>query len=161
MNLFDEKEELRLALSRRNLFAFLFIIVTILYLTALFLLLFLTGDSYAPFLYLLFGLTILYAWFAIFYWSAAFPAQRRRVSFFSSILEGQKEEKTVVFKKKLKENVYQDGIYADLCRGGYRENGRECEFDFYVPSSRVSFSEGEKVKLSLFHRMLLAYEVVS
>ena len=160
MSLLNEKEELAVALKSRKLFTILFVVASALYVTALLLCLFATGDNYAPFLYLLFGLTIAYVWFAIYCWSAAFPAQSRRIEFFSAAIEGPSEEHVLVYQSKVKENVYKDGLYATLCRGGYRENGKDYDFEFYLPHPAPELEEGKKIKIQTFRRMVLSLEVL-
>ena len=157
----EQEKELLSAEKSRKIFLFAFSAATILYLVGLFLLVFFSGDTYWPQLFILLGITIVYIWFAIFCFSAAFPAQNKRIHFLRQSLEGPYEERIVTFLGKEDSQVEKEGLWATICRGGYQEKGKDFDWEFYLPGEAPKIEEGTKLRIKSYHRVVLSYEVVS
>lgn len=100
-------------------------------------------------------LTIIFGWWAIFFFTSIYKDINERYRYYKYIESGIKEESEVIFIEEIKDLTYVNGLYVYPIRVKYLLGISEEEKIIYTLEDKLDFNKGDKLSISTYQRILL------
>lgn len=156
----DVKQEYLLAKSKYFKISLLFSSIFTLVIVSDVLMITLTKENYVPFLIISIIITILFVWFAFFFFTNTYKDINGRYRYFQGYEKGLKSEDLIIFEKLDKEMVYLNGVYVYPIKVSFLSNLDEPEEKtIYTFSSDLHFKRGDKLSIKTYQRILVSAEL--
>lgn len=127
-------------------------------LVADFLLILLAGEDFKINLLISIIISILFVWFAIFFFTSIYPDINNRYRYFKGYDSGIKPTDEVVLIESIDELAYVNGLYVYPMMVKYVSNLEETEKIIYSFDKNVSFEKGDKLTVTTYQRIILKME---
>ena len=115
----------------------------------------LSGEEYLPQLIISIVITILFTWFAIFFFTNIYSDLNSRYRYFKGYESGLKSDDEVVFVKSLGLLEHVNGVYVYPLMVKYVTNLTSEVKTIYTFEKDLPFQEGDKLTIRTYQRVLL------
>ena len=154
----DVNKEYQKAKSKLFRQSLLFSFVLAITIIADVLLVMLAGEDYLVNLIIAIVITILFSYFAIFFFANIYPETNGQYRYFKGYSSGIQPTEEVIFLKKYDELSYINGLYVYALVVRYASNIKSEDKVIYCLSNDLSLNEGDKLTISTYQRILLKAE---
>lgn len=159
MNELITQEKIDKAKRDKKVFLAIFFVVTALYLAAVITLLLLSSRDFLVYLLINILLTVAYGFAYIYLFATRFASVKAICKFYEGLASAQPEKALVTFLKYEEESHQKDGI--DFCSFLVEEckDGESYERQILCfPAERKEFSNGQKLIITVYCGVMIAYE---
>ena len=118
----------------------------------------LAGEDYLVNLIIAIVISILFIWFAIFFFSNIYSEANNKYRYFRSYEEGLKPEEEVEFLKKSDEFCYVNGLYVYPLFVRYAIGLNRQDKVIYTVSKDLDYKMGDKLTITTYQRILIKAE---
>ena len=154
----DIEEEYNKSKSKYFRQSLFFSIILTLVITGDVLLVVLSSEDYLVQMIVASIITVLFSWFAIFYFTSIYPDINNRYRYFKGYDSGLKPTEEVEFLKKSDELVHINGLYVYPVYVRYFI-GLECQDKvIFALDNNLSYEMGDKLTITTYQRILLEAE---
>ena len=154
----DTKEQYNIAKKRYLRYSLLFSGILALVLLADTLLVLLAGEDYTINYIFATIITILFSWFAIYFFTTIYKDINFSYRYFKGIDSGLTQSGEVVFMSKENNLSQINGLYVYPLHVKYKEGLNEEEKIIFSIDENINFEEGDKLTISTYQRILLKAE---
>lgn len=154
----DVNYEYQEAKSKAFKLSLLFSIILTLVLLADVLLVVLSKEDYLVCLIIAIAITILFAWFAIYFFTNIFNDVNARYRYFKGYESGLKPIEEVEFISIKDELCYVNGLYVYPVIVNYIDGINKKEKIIYSLNKSLNYQEGDKLTIATYQRILLQAE---
>ena len=118
----------------------------------------LANEDYLVNLIIAIVISILFIWFAIFFFSNIYSEANNKYRYFRSYEEGLKPEEEVEFLKKSDELCYVNGLYVYPLFVRYAIGLNRQDKVIYTVSKDLDYKMGDKLTITTYQRILIKAE---
>lgn len=155
----DVQREYTLSKSRYLKVSLLFSSLFALVLISDTLLVLLSKENYTPYLIISIVISILFSWFAIYFFTNIYKDINSRYRYFQGYARGQQSEDEVIYEKLGKELELVNGLYVYPLKVKFISNLNEPEEKtIYSFSEDLHFKRGDKLTIKTYQRILISAE---
>lgn len=154
----DIVNETNKAKSKYLKLALLFSLILTLTIVADILLIVLANEEYLVNLIIAVVITVLFTWFAIYFFFNIYNKVNARYRYFKGYESGMKSTDEIVFLKKSDELCYVNGLYVYPLFVKYVSNLNEQEKIIYSLTNNWDLSNGDKLTICTYQRILMKAE---
>ena len=153
----DIANELKQAKSKFLRHSLIFSAVFTLVVVADILLVVLSKEEYRPQMAIAIAITIIFSWYAIYFFSNIYTELNARYRYFKGYDSGLKPVEEVIFLRKDNELTPINGLYAYPLHVRYINN-LSCKDKVIYSFDDVNYQEGEKLTIETYQRILVKAE---
>ena len=117
----------------------------------------LAGEEYRPQMAVSIAITIIFSWYAIFFFTNIYTELNARYRYFKGYDSGLKPVEEVIFQRKEKEMTSINGLYAYPLHVRYVTNLSYKDKIIYSLDD-VNYEEGDKLTIETYQRILVKAE---
>ena len=117
----------------------------------------LSGEEFRPFMAVSIAITIIFSWYAIFFFTNIYTELNARYRYFKGYESGLKPVEEVVFLRKEKDLTNINGLYAYPLHVRYVSNLSYKDKIIYS-FDEVNYNEGDKLTIETYQRILIKAE---
>ena len=154
----DVNKEYQKAKSNFLRYSLLFSLIFSLVLVTNVLLILFAGEDYQINLLITIIISILFLWFAIFFFTNIYQDINNRYRFFKGYDSGIKPTDEVIFLASSDELAYVNGLYVYPLMVKYVSNLEEIEKIIYSFSKEINYEQGDKLTITTYQRIILKME---
>ena len=154
----DVSHELKSVQSKLFRLSLMFAIILTIIITADVLLVVLAKEDYLVNLIISIVITILFSWFAIYYFFNIYSEVNNKYRFFKGFDSGIHPTEEVEFIKTNGDITYINGLYAYPIEVKYFNGLGSKNKVIYVLKENINFSEGDKLTITTYQRILVKAE---
>lgn len=154
----DINDEFKKAKSRYLRYSLLFSLILTIVIVGDVLLILLSKEDYLIYLIIASIVTILFIWFAIYFFTVIYSDINNRYRYFKGYESGLKPVEEVEFIKKSDELCYVNGLYVYPLFVTYKEGINEQNKIIYALNKDVNYEMGDKLTITTYQRILLEAE---
>lgn len=154
----DINEEYKRSKSKLIRYTLLFSLVLAMTLTADTLLVVLSEDNYTIFLIIAIVITMLFSWFAIYFFTNIYSEINARYRYFKGYECGVKSTEEVELISKEKELCYVNGLYVYPIRIRSFEGLKVVDKIIYTLNESLEYKEYDKLTITTYQRILIEAE---
>ena len=118
----------------------------------------LSKEDYNVALIITMVVTVLFCWFAIFFFSCIYNDVNARYRFFKGVNSGQVPTEEVVFVSMNPEMVIMNGLYVYAINVKYEQNFITRDKLIYTFEPNLDLKQGDKITITTYRRILLKAE---
>ena len=118
----------------------------------------LAGEEYRINLIISSVITVLFAWFAIFFFTSIYGDVNNRYRYFKGYGSGVKPTEEVEFIRKTNTLCYVNGLYVYPINVLYMDGLSKQEKVIYTFDESLSFAEGDKLTITTYQRIIIKAE---
>ena len=156
----DVQREYTLSKSRFLKVSLLFASLLTLVLIGDVLLVTLTKENYTSYLIIAIVISVLFSWFAIYFFTNIYKDINSRYRYFQGYNLGMKSEDEVIFEKMQKDMELVNGVYVYPLKVKFISNLNEPEEKtIYSFSEDLHFKRGDKLTIKTYQRILISAEL--
>lgn len=115
----------------------------------------LSKENYIPFLVISIIITILFIWFAIFFFTNVYNDANSRYRYFKGYESGQKNESEVIFISSSDKMKFINGMYVYPIHVKYLSNLNNEDKIIYSFKKDFSYKNGDKLIITTYQKILL------
>ena len=154
----DVNQEYQKAKSNFLRYSLLFSLIFSLVLVTDVLLILFAGEDYQINLLITIIISILFLWFAIFFFTNIYQDINNRYRYFKGYDSGIKPTDEVIFLASSDELAYVNGLYVYPLMVKYVSNLEEVEKIIYSFSKEINYEQGDKLTITTYQRIILKME---
>ena len=155
----DVHREYTLSKSRYLKVSLLFSSLLTLVLISDVLLMLLSKENYTPYLIISIIISVLFSWFAIYFFTNINKDINSRYRYFQGYARGQQSQDEVIYEKLGKDLELINGLYVYPLKVKYLSNLEEPEEKtIYSFSEDLHFKRGDKLSIKTYQRILISAE---
>ena len=154
----DVNQEYQKAKSKFLRYSLLFSLIFSLALVADVLLVLFAGEDYQINLLITIIISILFIWFAIFFFTNIYQDINNRYRYFKGYDSGLKPVDEVIFLSSNDELAYVNGLYVYPMKVKFVSNLEEVEKIIYSFNKDVNYERGDKLTITTYQRIILKME---
>ena len=154
----DINEEYKRSRSKLIRYTLLFSLVLAMTLTADTLLVVLSEDNYTIFLIIAIVITMLFSWFAIYFFTNIYSEINARYRYFKGYESGEKAKEEVEFLEKGDELCYINGLYVYPVYIRSFEGLKVVDKIIYTLNESLDYKEYDKLTITTYQRILIEAE---
>ena len=154
----DVNQEYQKAKSNFLRYSLLFSLIFSLVLVTDVLLILFAGEDYQVNLLITIIISILFLWFAIFFFTNIYQDINNRYRYFKGYDSGIKPTDEVIFLASSDELAYVNGLYVYPLMVKYVSNLEEVEKIIYSFSKEINYEQGDKLTITTYQRIILKME---
>ena len=154
----DVNKEYQKAKSNFLRYSLLFSLIFSLVLVTDVLLILFAGEDYQVNLLITIIISILFLWFAIFFFTNIYQDINNRYRFFKGYDSGIKPTDEVIFLASSDELAYVNGIYVYPLMVKYVSILEEVEKIIYSFNKEINYEQGDKLTITTYQRIILKME---
>ena len=154
----DVEHEYQIVKSKFFRLSLLFSIILALVIVGDVLLITLSKEFYLPQLIVAIVITILFAWFSIFFFTNIYSDVNSRYRYFKGYESGIKPTEEVVFLGQINELNYVNGLYVYPVKVMFVSTLSSQEKIIYTFKENLNFKGGDKLTISTYQRVLMSAE---
>ena len=151
-----EYQKIKSKLLRLSL---LFALILTLVLIGDVLLITLTKEDYLPFMIIAIIISVLFSWFAIYFFTNVYADVNNRYRYFKGYESGLKPTEEVEFIKQSDELCYINGVYVYPLYVRYSYNLSKVDKVIFTFKERLGLKDGDKLTITTYQRILVKAEV--
>ena len=137
----------------------LFALILTLVLVGDVLLITLSQENYIPFLIIAIVISVLFSWFAIYFFTNIYSDINNRYRYFKGYDSGLKPVEEVEFIKQTNELFYINGVYVYPLFVRYSYNLTKVDKVIFTFKENLGFKDGDRLTISTYQRILVSAEV--
>ncbi len=118
----------------------------------------LTKENYLPFLIISIVISVLFAWFAIFFFTLIYSEINAKYRYFKGYDSGIKPTDEVIFLRKNDEICLTNGLYVYPLHVKYVSTLKEETKTIYTFAENLNFENGDKLTIETYQRILIKAE---
>ena len=118
----------------------------------------LSKEDYNVALIITMVVTVLFCWFAIFFFSCIYNDINARYRFFKGVNSGQVPTEEVIFVSMNPEMVIMNGLYVYAINVKYEQNFITRDKLIYTFEPNLDLKQGDKIAITTYRRILLKAE---
>ena len=118
----------------------------------------LTKGNYLVSMIIAIVITILFSWFAIFFFTNIYSEVNAQFRYFKGYESGLKSVDEVEFVAQSKKLCYVNGLYVYALRVRFISNLEAKEKIIYTLKEKLNFQEGDKLTITTYQRILINAE---
>jgi len=120
----------------------------------------LSKENYTPYLIIAIVISVLFSWFAIYFFTNIYKDINSRYRYFQGYARGQQSEDEVIFEKLGKDMTLVNGVYVYPLKVKFISNLNEPEEKtIYSFSEDLHFKRGDKLTIKTYQRILISAEL--
>lgn len=154
----DVNKEYQKAKSNFLRYSLLFSLIFSLVLVTDVLLILFAGEDYQINLLITIIISILFLWFAIFFFTNIYQDINNRYRYFKGYDSGIKPTDEVIFLASSDELAYVNGLYVYPLMVKYVSNLEEVEKIIYSFNKEINYEQGDKLTITTYQRIILKME---
>lgn len=154
----DVEHEYKLIKSKLFRISLLFSLIFAVVLLADVLLITLTKGEYLISMIIAIVITILFSWFAIYFFTNIYAEVNAQCRYFKSYSSGLHSSDEIVFVSQSKELCYVNGLYVYPIRVRFISNLESKDKVIYTLQENLHFQEGDKLSITTYQRILIDAE---
>ena len=154
----DVNKEYQKAKSNFLRYSLLFSLIFSLVLVTDVLLILFAGEDYQVNLLITIIISILFLWFAIFFFTNIYQDINNRYRYFKGYDGGIKPTDEVIFLASSDELAYVNGLYVYPLMVKYVSNLEEAEKIIYSFNKEINYEQGDKLTITTYQRIILKME---
>ena len=154
----DERHEYQVAKSKLFRISLLFSLILASVILADVLLVVLTKGDYLISMIIAITITILFSWFAIFFFTNIYSEANAQYRYYKGFDSGLKAVDEVEFINQSKDLCYVNGLYVYPVRMRFISNLEAKEKIIYTLEEKLNFQEGDKLTITTYQRILIHAE---
>ena len=154
----DERHEYQVAKSKLFRISLLFSLILASVILADVLLVVLTKGDYLISMIIAITITILFSWFAIFFFTNIYSEVNAQYRYYKGFDSGLKSIDEVEFVNQSKDLCYVNGLYVYPVRMRFISNLEAKEKIIYTLEEKLNFQEGDKLTITTYQRILIHAE---
>ena len=154
----DVNKEYQKAKSNFLRYSLLFSLIFSLVLVTDALLILFAGEDYQINLLITIIISILFLWFAIFFFTNIYQDINNRYRYFKGYDSGIKPTDEVIFLASSDELAYVNGLYVYPLMVKYVSNLEEVEKIIYSFDKEINYEQGDKLTITTYQRIILKME---
>ena len=154
----DVNNEYNLVKSKLLRLSLLFALVLTLVLVGDVLLVALSGEEYIAQLIISIVITILFSWFAIYFFTNIYSDINNRYRYFRGYEAGLKPTEEVEYLRQSDELCYINGVYVYPLYVRYSQGLTKVDKVIFTFAKKLNFKEGDKLTITTYQRILIEAE---
>lgn len=154
----DVKHEYELSKAKFLKLSLLFSALLTIVIVAIVLMIVLTKEDYLPFLIISIVISVLFVWFAIFFFTIIYNEINAKHRYFKGYDSGIKPTDEVVFLRKNDEVCLINGLYVYPVHVKYVSTLKEETKVIYTLANQLNFDNGDKLTIETYQRILIKAE---
>ena len=154
----DVKHEYELSKAKFLKLSLLFSALLTIVIVAIVLMIVLTKEDYLPFLIISIVISVLFVWFAIFFFTIIYNEINAKYRYFKGYDSGIKPTDEVIFLRKNDEVCLINGLYVYPVHVKYVSTLKEETKVIYTLANQLNFDNGDKLTVETYQRILIKAE---
>lgn len=154
----DVNLEYQKAKSKYLRWSLLFALLLTLTLVADTLLIILSGDNYLVYLIIACVITVLFSWFAVFFFSSLYGDINGQYLYFKGYESGIKPVEEVMFLKRTNELTKVNNLYVYPVYVRFFDGIQQQEKIIYTLDETLNYERGDKLTITIYQRILIKAE---
>lgn len=154
----DVKHEYELSKAKFLKLSLLFSALLTIVIVAIVLMIVLTKEDYLPFLIISIVISVLFVWFAIFFFTIIYNEINAKYRYFKGYDSGIKPTDEVIFLRKNDEVCLINGLYVYPVHVKYVSTLKEETKVIYTLANQLNFDNGDKLTIETYQRILIKAE---
>ena len=154
----DVKHEYELSKAKFLKLSLLFSALLTIVIVAIVLMIVLTKEDYLPFLIISIVISVLFVWFAIFFFTIIYNEINAKYRYFKGYDSGIKPTDEVIFLRKNDEVCLINGLYVYPVHVKYVSTLKEETKVIYTLVNQLNFDNGDKLTVETYQRILIKAE---
>ena len=154
----DVKYEYELSKAKFLKLSLLFSALLTIVIVAIVLMIVLTKEDYLPFLIISIVISVLFVWFAIFFFTIIYNEINAKYRYFKGYDSGIKPTDEVIFLRKNDEVCLINGLYVYPVHVKYVSTLKEETKVIYTLANQLNFDNGDKLTIETYQRILIKAE---
>lgn len=151
----DVESEYKVVKSKLFRLSLLFASILTIVIVADVLLIKLSGEFYTPQLIIAIVISILFSWFAIYFFSNIYSEVNSRYRYFKGYESGLKPTEEVEFIKLSNEICFINGVYAYPLYVRYSQGLSKIDKVIFTFSNHLNYESGDKLTIVTYQRILI------
>lgn len=154
----DVKHEYELSKAKFLKLSLLFSVLLTIVIVTIVLMIVLTKEDYLPFLIISIVISVLFVWFAIFFFTIIYNEINAKYRYFKGYDSGIKPTDEVIFLRKNDEVCLINGLYVYPVHVKYVSTLKEETKVIYTLANQLNFDNGDKLTIETYQRILIKAE---